>query len=374
MLIKINPLDTLFFRDGKPFSMGDDNWADSLFPPSPSVTYGAIRTLFLGNTNFALTDKKTLEDATQHLAIKGIYLQIGRQFFLPAPADFAIEKVEQGDPKKAILQPRTAAYAGIVSNKPLPQITFPDFIVDNDKSKGLFSLTDLEDYLQGKPDKIDPKRDYYVSEPKIGIGRDNATFATDEGKLYRVDMKRLSPKITADNKDAYFQFHKYAQIAVELDTEIDHNWLHFTKLGADTKLAHFAVEPNATQSSKIPCPLTPADTQFKLYLATHAIFDQGWLPGCIDPQNNYIGTFGNDKHSVTLQLTGMALGKPQSIGGFDLKEQQPKTMYRTVPAGSVYYFQLVNGTIEAVKELFHGKSISDQLSHEGYGVTFVGKI
>lgn len=35
--------DTLFFRDGKPFSMGDDVWANGVFPPYPSTLYGALR-------------------------------------------------------------------------------------------------------------------------------------------------------------------------------------------------------------------------------------------------------------------------------------------------------------------------------------------
>ena len=32
MIIEMNPLDTLFFRDGKPFSMGDETWADAIRP------------------------------------------------------------------------------------------------------------------------------------------------------------------------------------------------------------------------------------------------------------------------------------------------------------------------------------------------------
>lgn len=358
MLIKINPFDTLFFRDGKPFSMGDDSWADSLFPPSPSVIYGAIRTLFLGNTNFATADKLALEEATKHITISGIYLQTESGYCVTAPNDFAIEKTEN-NPQKTILQPRNAAAAGVVSNKPLTQITYPDFVVDNEKSKGIITLFDLEDYLKATDvAKISPNAKYFVSEPKIGIGRDNLTFATDEGKLYRVDMKRLSNK---------------TQIVVELP-DFPHKWLSIAKLGADSKLAHFSVEPNKTVSAQIPFSLAPTDTLLKLYLATPAIFEQGWLPRWIKPENDYTGELGEGEQKIILQLTGTALGKPLPIGGFDLKEQQPKTMCRTVPAGSVYYFRLVEGTIGAVKELLHCKTISDHLPNEGYGLAMVGKI
>ena len=44
MHISIKPFDCLFVRDGKPFSMGDEVWASGIFPPPPSVVYGALRT------------------------------------------------------------------------------------------------------------------------------------------------------------------------------------------------------------------------------------------------------------------------------------------------------------------------------------------
>ena len=46
MRIKIDAIDTLFFKDGKPFSMGDETWADGIFPPPPSVIYGALRSIY----------------------------------------------------------------------------------------------------------------------------------------------------------------------------------------------------------------------------------------------------------------------------------------------------------------------------------------
>ena len=43
MIIEISALDTLFFRDGKPFSMGENHWTNSIFPPNMSTVYGADR-------------------------------------------------------------------------------------------------------------------------------------------------------------------------------------------------------------------------------------------------------------------------------------------------------------------------------------------
>ena len=69
MLIKLDPLDTLFFRDGKPFSMGEETWGNCIFPPSPSVIYGALRTAYFSNHIDLLEKANTKNDPTSNLVI-----------------------------------------------------------------------------------------------------------------------------------------------------------------------------------------------------------------------------------------------------------------------------------------------------------------
>lgn len=76
MLIDIKPLDTLFFRDGKPFSMGDNDWADGIFPPHPSVFYGALRSAYIGKNIDCIgkiSNKSDPDDPTQKLKILNIF-------------------------------------------------------------------------------------------------------------------------------------------------------------------------------------------------------------------------------------------------------------------------------------------------------------
>ena len=42
----------------------------------------------------------------------------------------------------------------------------------------------------------------------------------------------------------------------------------------------------------------------------------------------------------------------------DYSEKIPKPMRKAVPAGAVYYFRLVQGSLEELKDIFHFKSIS----------------
>ena len=73
MQIQIDPLDTLFFRDGKPFTMGEDSWASGIVPPYPSVIYGALRSAYFSNHITELKKATKWDDPTMNLKIKGIH-------------------------------------------------------------------------------------------------------------------------------------------------------------------------------------------------------------------------------------------------------------------------------------------------------------
>ena len=53
---------------------------------------------------------------------------------------------------------------------------------------------------------------------------------------------------------------------------------------------------------------------------------------------------------------------------------RPKPMKRAVPAGSVYYFELLEGDLEKVKDLMHCRSISEYNAEQGFGISFVGRV
>ncbi|MEN3045343.1 MAG: type III-B CRISPR module-associated Cmr3 family protein, partial [Candidatus Hydrothermales bacterium] len=88
---------------------------------------------------------------------------------------------------------------------------------------------------------------------------------------------------------------------------------------------------------------------------THAIFEKGWIPRWIN-EKTLIGDF----EGIQLKLIACVVGKYVRVGGWDIARGEPKPMYKAVPAGSVYYFRVLNGkSIEEVKKAFHLKNISD---------------
>jgi CRISPR-associated protein Cmr3 len=96
-----------------------------------------------------------------------------------------------------------------------------------------------------------------------------------------------------------------------------------------------------------------------LYLSTPAIFKTGWKPDL------------EKKFGIKADLVAAVVGKPLHIGGFDMVKREPKTMYKAVPAGSVYYYKVTEG-YELVEEKLQGKAISDVLKTQGFGIAYVG--
>jgi CRISPR-associated protein Cmr3 len=356
MTIRIEPLDTFFFRDGKPFTMGAETWTDTVFPPSPNVFYGALRTCWLSN-QIGVFSKDNI-DLSEKLKIKGIFIQIDDNLYLPVPRDF-VEKKEKK--KKEAEHLLTDKIESVISNKPtsVMSVERKDVRVEEIANNALFDINVIKQYL--KKQNTDyyyylNASDYLVKESKLGISRNFDTRTTEEGMLYRVDFNRFK---NDENK----------QIAFVIDFEGLDNFPNngIIKLGGEGKLARFDL---ITQKD-IPAPTFQNCENFKIYLATPAIFQNGWLPKWINKT-----TLLSEHDDFKVKLISASIGKYISIGGFDILRGEPKPMNKAVPAGSVYHFQLLEGHIDKVIETLHGKCISDIESDckQGFGLSYIGKI
>lgn len=47
MKLFLQPTDTFFFRDGRPFTKGEQSEGHSIFPPLPSTILGALRSAYI---------------------------------------------------------------------------------------------------------------------------------------------------------------------------------------------------------------------------------------------------------------------------------------------------------------------------------------
>jgi CRISPR-associated protein Cmr3 len=238
----------------------------------------------------------------------------------------------------------------------------------NFKPGGLIKQTDFEDYLAGKANfesdesKIEIIDDYWQPEPKVGIGRDRITKTAKEGMLYRVGMMR-------------FDTEKYEEVEIKITySGLEELQASQFRLGGESKTVNCKIQGIGNEKIVTPEKLAEGGI-FKLYLATPALFENGTFPSWTLEKGKRKKEIELEE-GLTVELISMAIGKPQHIGGFDMKKGRPKPMLKAVPAGSIYYFKLTKGTFSKVVERFHGKSISEfpeqHFGKQGFGICYVG--
>jgi CRISPR-associated protein Cmr3 len=387
--IEIEALDTLFFRDGKPFSMGQESWAEGRLFPLPSVLYGALRSAYLGQHPECFANRGEPDDVTSNLTIRGIYYRLGGNLYLPQPADLVARKDTSVKNKREPGKPyeihpldctviETGVYAGASNLERIPErLLMTGDEVDN-RDYGLTSNVDINTYLQTGAKNIPLKSldaaEHIVLEPKVGIGKDRISGSSADGKLYRVGMKRY------DGLSMVVELE-----GLELKPE------GFLKLGGEGKGAYYrtlTLEDDLPGEMIAVPKLNDGAKYFKLYLSTPCAFAQGWLPGWINA-GSFEGTYrfsnGEKEKELSLKLSTAVMNRYILAGGFDIKERRPKPARRVVPAGSVYYFELQGGDMNDVIEAFHGRSISEpdkspnrtsnhmlEKCHQGFGISYVG--
>ena len=349
MIIQIDPLDTLFFKDSRPFTMSEETWAKGIFPPYPSVIYGALRSAYFADHTEDLKKANEVGDPTAGLKIRGLYF-LNRQddeIYLPLPLDCVMEKGAGNS--VSLLQMKELS--GIVSSCPTRYVLKGGGDVEN-VEEGLINKKALNEYLKCSKESFSSVirlSDMVLTEPKVGISIDKKKGRAAEGMLYRIGTKRLNKLCLVVDFEG-----------LELP---EHGMM---KLGGEGKAVSYR---RIGLSQPVVDNYSSTNSKFKVYLSTPAFFTNGWLPGWID-QKTLVGKIGN----IEVELLTAAIAKPSSIGGFDMKTQKPKPMRKTVPAGSVYYFEIQDSSFQDALDAFNQRPISDFNPEQGFGVAYVGGV
>lgn len=370
----IEPLDVWLFRDGRPFTAGADHHARSVFPPSPRTLYGALRTKLLFDAvergEGSLNDQGFVErtvgrpDDLDRLTLRGPWL--GRrngngrvERYFPAPLDLA--RIDTGDEETArwqVLTPR-ADVPGLVTDAGLaipwastasrPAPAEGQWLAEDD-----FFVT-----LLGEARPPTPASDLYDTERRSGIEMD---AGADEGQPRRV-VREGRLYTVAFVRPAH-------DVGVCLDVE------GFDGLG-ETGVLGLGGEGRASRYETMTMARLDRSTvreriaqagRLKLVLATPALFDGGWLPSRVHP---VIQTTTGDM--AGLRLAAAAVGRPQPVGGFDVRAGYPRPIRLAAPAGSVYWFEETErGAAARAFDALDGQAVSDVAASIGFGLCYLG--
>ena len=349
MRLFIESVDVWLFRDGCPFAAGSDHRARSFFPPYPSVMQGVIRSHHLVVQGVGLTNPQAIEDAVgtatdyRDLRLRGPFIarresEIVRYF--PAPAD----AVQRGDRLLALV-PQDKKAAGILTSASTPSLLWDDGKPEKRKGNQWLSQSELENYLKGEPVTPTPGEELFQRENRLGIGLDDATRTTrqvgDGGLLYKVEFIRPCE-------------------GVGLEVEVDGlgGWPTegVMRMGGEGRGGCFG----PSNAPPWPAPRRPLPDHFKVYFATPTYFVDGWRP------KGWAKFFQGE-----MNLVAAAIGRYESIGGFDLAAGKHKSARRYVPAGSVYFFEC-QGKAAVKPDLVNG-AITDAGAEIGFGQIIIGR-
>ncbi len=372
MCLNFRPFDTLVFRDSKELTPGGQ--ANTVFP-LPSTFYGALRAHHLCSHEIAFDDYGKLSDgdATVHLIGKrgseeaangfrmlGPFHWDGDRVWYPLPANY-FAGGPAGDSGWPVENDDTPLWDIDAALRPIAAPSESETMEKN----AWFSETALKHFLIGRVhstrESPDPRIDFQSpaafgeSERRFGHERNRDSLVVKEHMLFSVSHWRY----TEDVNGGPVGFSVVVDGATKKDFPEGDLFL-----GGKRRLArvtHGTPASFADVNAIIETKLSETH-RFFLYLATPALFRNGWRPEPIK--------------DVEADLVAAAVGKPRFAGGFDSAGRVPRPGRNAAPAGSVYFYEFKSDAKVDVGKLVErfqfNESISDYRKNTGFGITALG--
>lgn len=316
----LEPLDTLFFRGGRPFGAGLPG-ESSL--PSPQSLAGMVRTFLLERKGADFTAMKGKADVREafdaagvpwlaDVSFRGPWLaeigENGPRPLVPAPADLRFVEKENGEKEVVRLQPRAQKIPGW--QPPLPGMR-PLWRTGKNPSKRkpeLLTFEGLSTYLrdgQLNAGHLPTHNCFYWLEERTGIKLDPGTYTTNEETgLFTLRKLRLK-----------------RGVAFYAEADVPENALGYFRTPVTLKWGGEGHQAVMRQVRPVVWPEASDNGRTALLMLSPGFFARGWQPDAI-PDG---------------QLRAAAVEGPYAISGWDLARGGPKATRFGVDAGSVYF-------------------------------------
>jgi len=368
----LEPQSPLVFRTGKPFATGAEG--DTLPFPLPSTLAGALRTAYAEATaQGAWVDYRARQTELLDVTVHGPVLvrrslargSIERLFPKPADAVYlnTLRRLQPG------LLPGGAGCD-------LPAGLLPVYLETDDRSKpqpgpAFWGEPALQNWLQDRdPGPLEPGGSALLPvDLRTHVGLDPATLAADAGRLFQSAGLDGGPLRRPAAIRGWAE-HNHA-LLVHCTAGLPATW---RRLGGEGRLVR--VEPLAdTDWPDCPSTLESALKNAKglrLILATPALFAGGWKPGWLDDR---LEGAPPSAPALRLRLRAVALDRWQAVSGWDLAADgrgKPRAVRRLVPAGTVYWFEVLDGAARALDLWLRAVSDQEQDRRDGFGLALPG--
>jgi CRISPR-associated protein Cmr3 len=378
----IEPKAPLVFRTGRPFGAGSGNIGFAM--PPQSALAGAIRSAHVESNQSLDYSLEATRDELQKLSVHGALLVCIRNaddriidVFYPQPADRAYVDNAKFKIELATLEPQPIA-DGTLCN--LDSALLP---VGHNRSASKLRLgpkywnsTAIERWASANRAIVEGE-DAVESlgipmlplAIRTHVGLNTQTGTADEGKLFQSTGIDFAGSLGGD--------YRYG-LLVRANTDFGSALRH---LGADGRLVHLQQFSAGIQPWPVAIEADYAGwKQFRLLLVTPAVFSNGYLPDWLQKQRGsgfWEGELPNG-NGLRIRLKAVANERWQAISGWEMRANagygEPKTVRRTVPAGAVYWFDVISGDCSILKSLWLNP-FSDEAADcaEGFGLSIFGK-
>ena len=430
--ISIEPLEPIVARDGRPFGRGQGDRMRSLGWPYPSTVAGSFRTL-LGKLSGKGFSSEVVEDL-KRISIHGPLPVYNGKLFLPQPEDFM--DFQQVTPDKGELTPiklrpsipmRYGGGAPIVGSgegcdlpdgilpcfptKGIPTINIESDIKKKKDRKNTFWDTDLmvEWLLDGEMKVSDAYIEqhtlpYPKQEERMHVRIDPNTGVSQEGELFATVHLDMTVKLEGSCPGSRFQaIHLVARVdsggvkSLEKCLEELKKEASLHPLGGERRLCLWAggedvlfrcPEKLRHVSEKIAEKIASdrgvsdrgaSPIHLRMILATPAIFADGWKPGWLHEERTTHATPSligapPGMPDLKLKLVSVCIPRWKPVSGYSLEKGRvgPKPIRRVVPAGAVYFFEVISGKVDLGNLWLKPVCDDEQDSRDGFGLAVWG--
>jgi len=312
----LEPLDVLFFRDGRPFEAGIRVGGQAIMPQTLA---GALRTALLdragcdfralgvaiqgGASCAAALAAQSAELATiADVSARGPWFYREEEPLLPVPSD--LMRAEDGS--FARLKPLRSALPGWLPEEPG---LLPLWISSNaryERASGYVTVAGTTRYLSGevpRSDEIVGADELAANDSRVGIVIGSGSMTTERNLIYAAEYLALAPGVSL-----------YAELTGP-EAVVDSAFTTETAIPLGGQSRYVRVRRRA--SVDWPTPTTGGEGRL-LLLTAPAPFSARWRPDGLD-------------------LVAAAIPGHVAVSGWDLARRGPKPTRFATAAGSVYF-------------------------------------
>jgi CRISPR-associated protein Cmr3 len=361
LLLRFDPLDSLFFRDGRPYTKGESEQVGvaSQFPPTPATLVGALRAAaarelgWSGQGDWDDAIKEHLGDGQSLVPLQcrgPVILQRDRMLY-PAPASLVI-RTNESRTETGLLRPGPERDSDLGQSIRLPSL--PDTL----QTGGWKPATDywltadgVHAVLRGRapaPDTLIPEKNLWSKEARVGIAREASTRTTQKGALYSPQHVRL-----AEDVGLGLWVSGLPEAVIEQIGRKPH------PLGGESRSARIT-----SMSDPPSLASMPGDLQGQGSRLCHTVTILTPLPLEEPPRP------GGRLPGVPGEIVSACLPRSLRLGGWDSVKRRPLPLKPHLAPGSVLFMQADKAEESAIRAA-HGTCIGERPAW-GYGLVVIG--